>query len=125
MIKNILCIWFLGTYYAFFTEPAEQVYIRLKNKKTGRFLSICGTQRASKHQAYLQLPEVPEANEVAQRSTFRFGYDEEEEPTSMQLSKQITTEDDADAPIYDLQGRRVKNATKGIYIKNGKIFFVK
>jgi hypothetical protein len=33
---------------------------------------------------------------------------------------------DANAPIYDLSGRRVNNAVKGgIYIKNGKKFIVK
>jgi hypothetical protein len=32
---------------------------------------------------------------------------------------------DANAPIYDLSGRRVKVATKGIYIQNGKKFMVK
>jgi hypothetical protein len=33
---------------------------------------------------------------------------------------------DANAPIYDLSGRRVMNAVKGgIYIQNGKKFIVK
>ena len=32
---------------------------------------------------------------------------------------------DANAPIYDLSGRRVNAATKGIYIQNGKKFIVK
>ena len=32
-----------GTYWAYFSEPAEKVYIRLKNNKTGRFLSFYGT----------------------------------------------------------------------------------
>ncbi len=31
----------------------------------------------------------------------------------------------ADAPVYDLSGRRVSKPTKGIYICNGKKFFVK
>ncbi len=31
-----------GTYYAYFSDPEEKVYIRLKNKKTGRFLSVYG-----------------------------------------------------------------------------------
>lgn len=39
-----------GTYYAFFTEPEEQVYIRLQNKKTGRFLSIYGNTKPTNHQ---------------------------------------------------------------------------
>lgn len=32
-----------GTYWAYFSEPADKVYIRLKNNKTGRFLSFYGT----------------------------------------------------------------------------------
>jgi len=38
-----------GTYWAYFSEPAEQVYIRLKNNKTGRFLSFYGTTKATDH----------------------------------------------------------------------------
>ena len=30
-----------------------------------------------------------------------------------------------DGAIYDLSGRRVAKATKGLYIKDGKKFFVK
>ena len=37
-----------GTYYAYFTDPAQKVYIRLKNKK-GRFLSFYGTKTATAH----------------------------------------------------------------------------
>lgn len=101
------------------TNDKEYMYVLSYNNKLGFFHSSKASM--TPYKAYLQLPEVPEANEVAQRSTFRFGYDEEEEPTSIQLSKQITTEDDADTPIYDLQGRRVQQHTgKGIFIKNGK-----
>ena len=32
-----------GTYWAYFSDAAEKVYIRLKNNKTGRFLSFYGT----------------------------------------------------------------------------------
>ena len=38
-----------GTYYAYFSDPAEKVYIRLKNKKTKRFLSIYGNVKATDH----------------------------------------------------------------------------
>ena len=37
----------------------------------------------------------------------------------------VKSELDPNAPIYDLSGRRVKVATKGIYIQNGKKFMVK
>ena len=35
-----------------------------------------------------------------------------------------TVEDNADALVYDLQGRRVVNPTKGLYIVNGKKVFI-
>lgn len=38
-----------GTYWAYFSDAAEKVYIRLKNNKTGRFLSFYGTTKATDH----------------------------------------------------------------------------
>ena len=40
-----------GTYWAYFSEPAEILYCRIKNNKTGNFLSIYGSKdkRASDH----------------------------------------------------------------------------
>lgn len=38
-----------GTYYAYFTDPAQKVYIRLKNKKHKRFLSFYGTTKVTPH----------------------------------------------------------------------------
>lgn len=38
-----------GTYWAYFSEPATKVYIRLKNNKTGRFLSFYGDGNISDH----------------------------------------------------------------------------
>ena len=94
------------------------------NDKLGFFHSSKATMSPNK--AYLQIPEHAAANEIAQRSSFRFGFDEEEEqtPTAIKVTD-MTVSDDADAPIYDLQGRRVQHAVKGIYIKNGKKIFVK
>lgn len=40
-----------GTYWAYFSEPAEIMYCRIKNNKTGNFLSIYGdkSKRAANH----------------------------------------------------------------------------
>lgn len=38
-----------GTYYAYFTDPAQKVYIRLKNRRADRFLSFYGTTTATPH----------------------------------------------------------------------------
>jgi hypothetical protein len=48
----------------------------------------------------------------------------DETPTSIEMPETVTTTD-ANAPIYDLMGRRVVNPTKGIYIKGGKKFIMK
>lgn len=38
-----------GTYYAYFSEPEERVYCRIRNKGTGKFLSIYGDTPATAH----------------------------------------------------------------------------
>ena len=38
-----------GTYYAYFTDPAQKVYIRLKNRRADRFLSFYGKTTATPH----------------------------------------------------------------------------
>lgn len=38
-----------GTYWAYFSDAAENAYIRLRNKKTGRFLSFYGNSTATAH----------------------------------------------------------------------------
>ncbi len=46
------------------------------------------------------------------------------EDTYSQRGVNMTVVEDENAPIYDLQGRRVINPVKGIYIRNGKKFVV-
>lgn len=95
------------------------------NDKLGFFHSSSSTM--SPYKAYLQLPETPQANEVAQRSTFQFGEDMDEyEPTGINVSKQII-DDNEDNAIYDLQGRRFDHQPlpRGIYVKNGKKILIK
>lgn len=38
-----------GTYYACFSNPQQRVFCRLRNRKTGRFLTVYGNQKASAH----------------------------------------------------------------------------
>ncbi len=79
------------------------------------------------NKAFLELPapldHLAEAlnqsvEELAKTFSFSFG-----ETTGIELSPVVV--DDADAPIYDLQGRRIKNPSQGIYVKKGKKFVVK
>ncbi len=66
------------------------------------------------HKAYLYLPETSAA------SAFKFRFE------SGITAIESVINNDANAPIYDLSGRRVNNAVKGgIYIQNGKKFIVK
>lgn len=41
------------------------------------------------------------------------------------ISEVATEEDDKSAPVYDLQGRRVAQPAKGLYIVNGKKVIIK
>ena len=49
-------------------------------------------------------------------------YDHNSEPTGIEQPSSITHHP---SPIYDLQGRRVENAQKGIYIQNGRLVVIK
>ena len=66
------------------------------------------------HKAYWYIPAA------SQTAGFRFG------GNTTAIESVLNNGVDANAPIYDLSGRRVNNAVKGgIYIQNGKKFIVK
>ena len=44
-----------GTYYAYFSDAADKAYIRLRNKKTGRFLSFYGNNTETKAPAHKRI----------------------------------------------------------------------
>ena len=91
------------------------------NDKLGFFKSSKSTMTPNK--AYLDLSHFSaEVNEIAKRTTITFGDEEETTPT---VITNVKKELDEDAPIYDLMGRRVQNAVKGIFIQNGKKFIKK
>jgi hypothetical protein len=48
-----------------------------------------------------------------------------DETTSISEELRVKSEEIATAPVYDLQGRRVKNAAKGVYIVNGRKVVIK
>ena len=54
---------------------------------------------------------------------FRLLYLGTETPTAVECIKNVA--DDKSADIYDLQGRRIQRAAKGLYIKAGKVYIVK
>ncbi len=101
----------------------EKMYVlSSKNDQLGFYHS--NKDNLTPYKAYLDLSALPEeAHEATKRATFTFGAKADEDtPTAINLIQQTADDDDA---IYDLQGRRVQHAVKGIYIKNGKKIFVK
>lgn len=83
-------------------------------------------QNMNPNKAYLELP-VP-LNELSeyvqnQANNAKFVFGSFEDPTRIELSNAVA--DDADGPIFDLQGRKIKNPTQGIYVRKGKKFVVK
>lgn len=96
-------------------ESFDQVRIFSKKDNVAGFYkpnSNITTLAANK--AYIMVP----ANEGALVLNFAGG-----EVTGINQATINATE--ANAPIYDLTGRRVAKAVKGIYVKNGKKFIVK
>lgn len=85
-----------------------------KNNKVAFYLTAAGTLPMNK--AYLK----KDANDNTP-SSFQMVFNGE--TTGIEG---ILVDEDADAPVYDLTGRRVLKAAKGnVYIKNGKKFIVK
>ena len=62
------------------------------------------------------------SNTSSAREGFTFG---EDVTTGISEECRVKSEEFATAVMYDLQGRRVEKATKGLYIRNGRKVFVK
>jgi uncharacterized GH25 family protein len=62
-------------------------------------------------------------NSKALKEQYEKEYEEAAVPTG--ISQLTVANQNAQEEIYDLQGRRVQNATKGLYIRNGKKVVVK
>ena len=97
-----------GTYYALGLVEGEVGFYK-DEFKNNRFQN-------NSHKAYLYVPNTSAA------SAFKFRF----EDGTTAIESVLNNGADANAPIYDLSGRRVMNAAKGgIYIQNGKKFIVK
>lgn len=96
-------------------ESSDQVRIfSKKNNVAGFYKPNSNITTLAANKAYIMAP----ANEGALVLNFAGG-----EVTGINQATINATE--ANAPIYDLTGRRVAKAVKGIYVKNGKKFIVK
>lgn len=96
-------------------ENSDQVRIfSKKDNVAGFYKPNSGITSLAANKAYIMAP----TNEGALVLNFAGG-----EVTGINQATINATE--ANAPIYDLTGRRVAKAVKGIYVKNGKKFIVK
>lgn len=93
-------------------EVAEGSY-GLDHKTAAGFYAI-SDGKCAENSAYI--PSTAFSSKQTEGYTFVFG-----EPTAIQP----VTVDEAPAVYYDIQGRRVLNPTRGLYIKNGKKVFIK
>lgn len=95
------------------TGAAGNIYVLNKKSDVVGFYKLSSTGTIGANKAYLTYSGASQARSF-------FGFDETtgiEMPTAEVI--------DADAVVYDLQGRRVAQPTKGLYIVNGKKVIIK
>ena len=100
------------------TEDGYVNYV-LNNGSLGVGFYKVGTAGASLEagRAYLQIP----AETASSRSALKLRFDDEEESTAISdVERQ-----EVNTAVYDLQGRRVEQPQRGLYIRNGKKVIIK
>ncbi|MBO5678135.1 MAG: hypothetical protein J6S02_08405 [Bacteroidaceae bacterium] len=105
----------------FSTNIAAEAYVLGNNDGVGLFKATLNQAENSAflnnaNKAYLLASDVVNTPQGTLR--FNFG-------GTTAIESVLNNGIDANAPIYDLSGRRVNNAVKGIYIQNGKKIIVK
>lgn len=88
----------------------------MKNEVVG-FYKVAKGQSVPSGKAYLVITDLPDHS----REFVGFEYDNETTGISLTENSELRTEN----AVYDLQGRRVAQPTKGLYIVNGKKVLVK
>lgn len=98
------------------------IYVLSVGKETGLgFYKLKNGTPMSDNKAYSSLSD--EAQSAAKSISFSFGDSDIETPLA--IEEVALPENIVGQPIYDLQGRRVKNPKQGIYIVNGKKYVIK
>ena len=87
--------------------------------KDGSFVSVNGNANIGKNKAYLQLP----TSVFGGTRSIGINYDDEDGTTSIKNLTPALSE--GEGAWYTLQGQRVMNPGKGLYIKNGKKVIVR
>ena len=80
--------------------------------KDGTFVSVNGSANIGKNKAYLQLP----TSVFGGTRSIDINYDDEDGTTGINVQSSIQS----DNAYYTLQGQRVQNPGKGLYIYNGR-----
>ncbi len=88
--------------------------------KDGTFVSVNGNANIGKNKAYLQLP----TSVFAGTRSIGISYDDEDGTTGINVQSSMFNVQ-SDNAYYTLQGQRVQNPGKGLYIKNGKKVLIK
>ena len=81
------------------------------------FYKVAKGQSVPSGKAYLVITDLPDHS----REFVGFEYDNETTGISLTENSELRTEN----AVYDLQGRRVAQPTKGLYIVNGKKVIIK
>ena len=111
---------FVGCVKRTTVEPTEgnKTNFYLSNGSNGLgFYRVSSTRTLSANRAYLQLPTSMVGNARSLNLEFT-----EEEPTGIRF---VGTDAQNGDNTYDLQGRKVLNPGKGLYIKNGKKMIIR
>ena len=87
--------------------------------KDGTFVSVNGSANIGKNKAYLQLP----TSVFGGTRSIGISYDDEDGTTSIKNLTPALSEGEGE--WYTLQGQRVANPGKGLYIRNGKKVVIK
>jgi hypothetical protein len=106
---------FATTVYDYTTNPNYYVLGKEKGRVAFYYLT---SQTIAANKAYYIYTGTGGAKSLS------FAFTDDDATTAIELPNTTTTTD-ANAPIYDLSGRRVTSPTKGIYIQGGKKFVVK
>ena len=100
-------------------QDANKIYYVLSKKDDNfGFYRLKNTIDLGANKAYLAVDAGTGAREF-------YGFDIDAETTEIVNTDYSDNTDEGDGQIYDLQGRKVQQPVRGIYVKNGHKFIVK
>ena len=106
-----------GTAYKI-TNPGNAYVLSYKSSAGVAFYRLSNNGTIAANKAYLKFNSSSAAHEF-------FTFDFDTTATGVDSINTQDSKENADVKIYDLQGRRVANPGKGIYIVNGKKVLMK